>query len=140
MRCKEVNIEERIICAKPCLTKFNESPIAKFSFEDFVISDASEYFDSDLVSNRQVRWKVYVGDYFFYDFGWHYYNEVNPLGNGSTYGEMFLGDKNIDILAYLSSLPSIFINKGQKLCMRLDVRDDSGIESLNVSNTYCFIK
>jgi hypothetical protein len=67
-RCVQTTVTDTIICAKACYQKFNDSPLAKFSFNDYVLVDDSTYYDSNLISLREIRWKVFVGDYFFYDF------------------------------------------------------------------------
>jgi hypothetical protein len=141
MRCKNITITETIVCAKTCFQKMNESPVAKFSFENYVLSDDSTYFDDGNIVSREIRWKVYVDNYFFYDFGWHAQDEVVvPLANGSTYGELNLGLLNQDIFTLLSAEPSTIIPVGTKLSIQLDVKDSMGVESQNISNTYCFTK
>jgi len=141
MRCKNITIIDTIICAKACTYKFNESPVAKFSFENYVLSDDSTYFDGDLSSLRQINWKVYVDEYLVYDFGWNFIHDiVIPLGNGSTYGQLNLGILNQDILSMLEALPSTIIAEGTVLDIFLDVKDDSGIMNQNISNKYKFIK
>ncbi len=124
-----------------CYQQFNDNPLAKFSFDNYVLSDDSTYYDNGIDSLREIRWKVYVGNYFFYDFGWNNVNDiVLALGNGSTYGQLDLGFQNQDIIALFESLPSTQVPVGTKFCIQLDVRDNSGVESNNISNTYCFIK
>lgn len=140
-RCTQPTVTDTIICAKVCYQQFNDNPLAKFSFNDYVLVDDSTYYDTNLISLRGIRWKVFVGDYFFYDFGWNNVTDiVSVLGNGSTYGQLDLGFQNQDIIALFESLPSTQVPVGTKFCMQLDVRDDSGVESNNISNTYCFIK
>lgn len=140
-RCTQPIVTDKIICAKVCYQQFNDNPLAKFSFSNYVLSDDSTYYDDNLISLREIRWKVYVGNYFFYDFGWNNVNDiVLALGNGSTYGQLDLGFQNQDIIALFESLPSTQVPVGTKFCIQLDVRDDSGVESNNISNTYCFIK
>lgn len=141
MRCRQYEITERVICAKVCTKRFNDAPLAKFSFSNFILSDDSTYFDDDNLSERQIRWKVYVGNYFFYDFGWNYVLDVVPgYPISTTYKDLNLGVNNSYILSFLNSLESVIIPFGTKLCIRLDVKDSSGIESTNISNTYCFTK
>ena len=140
-RCTQPIVNDKIICAKVCYQQFNDNPLAKFLFNDYVLSDDSTYYDNGIDSLREVRWKVYVGNYFFYDFGWNNVNDiVLVLGNGSTYGQLDLGFQNQDIIALFESLPSTQVPVGTKFCIQLDVRDNSGVESNNISNTYCFIK
>jgi hypothetical protein len=141
MRCRQYEITERVICAKACTKRFNDTPLAKFSFSDFILSDDSLYYDDDNISERQIRWKVYVGSYFFYDFGWNnLLDTVTGYPVVTTYNELNLGINNSYILSFLNSLESVIIPFGTKLCIRLDVKDSSGIESTNISNTYCFTK
>ncbi len=140
-RCIQPTVTDRIICAKVCYEQFNDNPVAKFLFSDYVLLDDSTYYDDNILGSRESRWKVFIGDYFFYDFGWNNINDsVIALGNGSTYGQLILGFQNQDIIALFESLPSTQVPVGTKFCMQLDVRDDSGVESNNISNTYCFIK
>lgn len=141
MRCKQYEIDEKIICAKVCFNRFNAAPLARFSFSDFILSDNSTYFDDGNTSQRQIRWKVYVGSYFFYDFGWNNFSDIVPgYPVFTTYEDLNLGINNTYILSFLNSLGSTIIPIGTKLCIRLDVKDSSGIESTNISNTYCFTK
>lgn len=141
MRCKQYEIDEKIICAKVCFNRFNAAPLAGFLFEDFILQNYSEFFDGGNSNGRQIRWKVYVGSYFFYDFGWHNLTDIIPdYPIVATYGELDLGFNNTYILMFLNSLESVIIPVGTKLCIRLDVKDSSGIESTNISNTYCFTK
>lgn len=134
-------IEERILCAKICKEKFNDNPIASFEYDNFILSDSSTYFDNGNVPNRQVRWRIYTEGFLVYEFGFGNYNDnIVELGNGSTYGELILGNKNVDILAFIESQPSTIVLKGTKFTTYIDVKDDSGIESQNISNKYCFTK
>jgi hypothetical protein len=141
MRCKQYEINEKIVCAKVCFNRFNDAPLARFSFSDSILSDNSTYFDDGDTIQREIRWKVYVGNYFFYDFGWNNLSDIVPdYPVFTTYGDLNLGLNNTYILSFLNSLESIIIPIGTKLCIRLDVKDSSGIESTNISNTYCFTK
>ena len=134
-------IEERIICAVVCTDKFNETPVSAFKFEDFVLFDNSQFFDKGNISFRQVRWSLYTEGFLIYDFGFGGYLDVVPeLANGSTYSEFDLGNKNTDILAYIESLPNTIVPKGTKFTLYIDVKDNTGIESQNISNKYCFTK
>jgi hypothetical protein len=134
-------VEERIICAKICTEKFNDTPISEFKFENYVLYDNSEYFDNGDISYRQIRWRLYIEDFLILDFGYGGYLEnIVELGNGSTFSELKLGIKNTDILAYIESLPNTIVPVGTKFTLYLDVKDNTGIESQNISNKYCFTK
>jgi hypothetical protein len=134
-------IEERILCAKICTEKFNDTPESMFRFEDFVLYDDSQYFDSGDISFRQVKWRLYTEDYLIYEFGFgDYYDIIQELSNGSTYSEFNLGNKNEDILAFIESLPNTIVPNGTKFTIYIDIKDNTGIESQNISNKYCFTK
>jgi hypothetical protein len=75
-RCIQPTVTDRIICAKVCYEQFNDNPVAKFLFSDYVLLDDSTYYDDDIIASREIRWKVYIGDYFFYDFGWNNINDI----------------------------------------------------------------
>ena len=136
-----IEIEERILCAKICTERFNDNPIARFRFSDFVLIDDSTYFDKGDVSFRQIRWRIYVDDSLIYDFDFGgYFDTVPELSNGSIYSELDLGNKNTDILAFIESLPNTIVPNGTKFTIYVDVRDNMGIENENLSNKYCFTK
>jgi hypothetical protein len=132
-------ITETILCAKTCTVKWNDAPVAKFSFDNYVISDDSQYFDSENLSQRQMRWALYCGDALIYEFGFgNHSDSITELSNGSTYSQMNLGLNNIDILNFVESIPSTIVPLKTKFRLYLDVKDDSGIESENISNVYYF--
>lgn len=134
-------VKERIICSEICAVKFNDNPVAKFSFDNFVISDDSEYFDGVSASDRQVKWAIYSGGDLVYNFGFgDYFDSVPELSNGSIYSQLILGDGNTDILAFVESLPSTAVPAGTKLTIYIEVKDDTNIQSENISNKYCFTK
>ena len=124
-----------------CTDKFNDTPISEFKFDNFVLVDDSKYFDTGDISFRQLRWRLYTEGYFIYDFGFgEYYNSIPELTNGSTYGELNLGSMNADILAFIESLPNTIVPNGTQFTIYIDVKDNTGIESQNISNKYCFTK
>lgn len=134
-------IEERIICAKICQEKFNDNPIASFSFENFVLSDDSQYFDTGGFDNREVKWSLYSDEYLIYDFGYgKYYDSVSELSNGSTYSRLILGDLNVDMIGFVESLPNTIVPDDTKFTLYIEVKDNTGISSTNISNKYCFTK
>lgn len=132
-------ITERIICAKTCTEKMNDSPIAKLSFSGTTVYDSSQYFDSGNVSQRQIRWKIYTEEILVYEFGYNDYNLVIPeLGNGSTYGLLNLGLNNQDILTFLQSLPNTIIPNDTEFKIYIDVADSTDVISQNISNVFIF--
>lgn len=142
MSCNDPQeIQETILCAKICTVKFNDNPIAKFSYDGFILSDDSEYFDTGDVSLREVRWSVYSDGSLIYDFEFGGYFDVIPeLSNSSIYKSLILGDKNVDILTFIESLPNTIVPVGTKFIIYVDIRDTMGIENNNISNKYCFTK
>jgi hypothetical protein len=139
MSCnRQPEITENIICAKVCYIKFNDEPFARLSFEDFKLTNISEFFDSQ-TNLRKARWKLYIGTQLLYTFGWGNLTDVIPeLSNGSTYNELVLGLNNSDIIAFISSFPSTIIPLGMKFSISLEVKDSMGIQNLNNSNKYFF--
>lgn len=132
-------VTQTIICAKACTVKFNEEPVAKFFYEDFILSDDSQYFDKGSVAQRQVRWQIYTGDYLVYDFGFgNYFEEIPELTNGSVYSVLSLGLQNQDMLDFITSLPDTLIPDETKFTIYIEVKDNTGIKSTNLSNKYCF--
>lgn len=140
MSCNNpIIIEEKIVCAVTCATKFNQNPNAKFRFLNFVLYDDSEYFDTSNESNRQIRWLLYVGDTLIYDFGFgNYFDEIPEFSNGSTYNEFNMGIYNTDMLAFLQSLPNTIVSSDITLTLLMDVKDSTGIQNTNLSNKYNF--
>lgn len=136
-----VIITEKIVCAKTCTNKFNETPIAKFEFSGYTLNDDSDYFDSGNVSTREVRWTIYCDGFLIYDFDYGYYLDGIPeLSNGSTYNSLIMGELNIDVISFLETLPNTIIPVGTKFTLYLDVKDNTGVISQNISNKYCFNK
>lgn len=142
MNCNSiVTVTDTLICAKACTVKFNEQPLAVLGFTGTTLSDESEYFDKGDISGRQVRWTIYIGDYLFYDFGYNGYFDVVPeLANGSIYSTLDLGISNADILAFIEGQQNVIVPEGTKFTMFIEVEDNTGIVSDNVSNKYCFSK
>ena len=132
-------IETNISCAKFCTTKFNDAPIAELTYNSYVLSDSSVYYDINSIADRQVRWSLYVEDTLIYDFGFnYYYNTITELSNGSTYDELNLGVQNGDIKTFIETLPNTIIPTNTTFVIFIDVKDDTGIENTNISNKYYF--
>lgn len=132
-------ITEKILCAKVCYNKITY-PVAKLLFKDWVLFDDSTYYDGD-ITNRQIGWLVYVNDVLYKEIGYGLSNEIIPFfGNGSTYGNIFLGVNNQDFYNYIESFPNTQIPIGTKFTIFIQVIDSNGYSNQNISNKYTFTR
>ena len=136
-----ITVVERIICARLCTERFNDTPVAVLNFSGITLSDDSLYYDSGVTASREIRWGVYVGNTLIYDFGFNGANDtITELGNGSTYGSIDMGVNNQDMIYFLDNLPNTIIPIGTTFSMYIEVRDDTGVMSQNISNVFMFTK
>lgn len=134
------NSDYKVTCSKFC-EKFNTAPIAKAHFDSFLLVDVSTYYDDGSDENKQVKWEIYAEDELIYDFGFGFYNDaITELSNGSIYSVLNLGNQNEDIINFLNNLPFTVITNNVTLEIRMTVKDNTGVQSENVSSSYKFNK
>lgn len=139
MSCNnQITITERILCAKECAVKFNNTPIPSFTFTGETLVDDSLYFDG-IDTGREAKWIVYVDDELVYEFGYGLLTDnISEFTNGSTYGAFITGTNGENIINFLNTLPNTEVNNGITFRVELNITDSTGIENEIESNKYYF--
>lgn len=125
------------VCARLC-SKQNDPPIAKFVYEEFILTEDSTFFDGvPLSSLHQFQWQIFVNNRIIYNFGYGNRGVVIPeLSNGSTYDQLNLGLQNIDIFTFINTLPNTSLTPNLPVKIRLNVKDVTGVANIQESNLY----